>query len=331
MGFDYYAVLDIPRSASEIEIRLAYRKWAVRCHPKNDFHDTPEIPFRSMSLPHYWELLNEAFDVLSNPLRKRIYDLYGEEGLKTGVVTPTGFVQPYKFSNDCMKIYKEFFATYSPYGDLIDAVTNPPPLCQNDTSLVRTKAPDIEQYVDLELEEIYHGAIKKMKITREEFVDEVQVQTKMIEETITVPITAGIATGARIRFEGAGNCSPKTFPSDIVFVVREREHERFRREGPDLHMEVRISLKDALIGFPLEFVGVDGRQLVIQIVDVVHPGYLKIIKGEGLPIPDSENQTKRGDLHITFSISFPSFISKNLREKFRLLFDEVHEATSNIE
>lgn len=78
-----------------------------------------------MSLPHYWELLNEAFDVLceyswkswvtnrfcislltANPLRKRIYDVYGEEGLKKGVVTPTGFVQPYVFSNDCMKIYK---------------------------------------------------------------------------------------------------------------------------------------------------------------------------------------------------------------------------------
>nr|XP_019528744.2 dnaJ homolog subfamily B member 13-like [Aedes albopictus] len=325
MGFDYYAILDIPRSASDTEIRLAYRKWAVRCHPKNDFHDVPEIPLPSMSLPHYWELLNEAFDVLSNPLRKRIYDVYGEEGLKKGVVTPTGFVQPYVFSNDCMKIYKDFFATYSPYGDLIDAVTNPPPLCQNDASLVRTKAPDIEQFVDLELSEIYHGAIKKMKITREEFIDEAQVRTKIVEETLTVPIPAGIPSGARIRFEGAGNCSPQSFPSDIVFVVRERPHERYRREGADLHVEVPITLKDAMVGFPLELIGVDGTWLLVQIVDVVHPGYEKVLKGEGLPIPGADGPVKRGDMHITFTTSFPDFIPKDLRDKFRVLFDELYQ------
>ncbi|EAT48615.1 AAEL000360-PA [Aedes aegypti] len=331
MGFDYYAILDIPRSASAIEIRLAYRKWAVRCHPKNDFHDPPEIPLPSISISHYWELLHEAFDVLSDPLRKRIYDVYGEEGLKSGVVTPTGFVKPYVFSNNCMKIYKDFFATYSPYGDLIDALTNPPPLCQNDASLVRSKAPDIEQYIDLELPEIYHGAIKKMKITREEFIDDAQVRTKIVEETLTVPIPAGTPSGTKIRFEGAGNCSPKTFPSDIVFEVRERTHERYRREGADLQVEVPISLKDAIVGFPLELIGVDGRRLAIQIVDVVRPGYVKSLKGEGLPVADGDEPLKRGDLHLTFSTSFPDFIPKNLRDKFRVLFDELYQETNNIQ
>lgn len=253
---------------------------------------------------------------------------------------------------------RDFFATYSPYGDLIDAVTNPPPLCQNDVSLVRTKAPDIEQFVDLELSEIYHGAIKKMKITREEFIDEAQVRTKIVEERLTVPIPAGIPSGARIRFEGAGNCSPQSFPSDIVFVVRERPHERYRREGADLHVEVPITLKDALVGFPLELIGVDGTWLLVQIVDVVHPGYEKVLKGEGLPIPGADGPVKRGDMHITFTskqrvqtlniqkhdicvyrhfkfefcnttslflASFPDFIPKDLRDKFRVLFDELYQ------
>lgn len=199
---------------------------------------------------------------------------------------------------------RDFFATYSPYGDLIDALTNPPPLCQNDASLVRSKAPDIEQYIDLELPEIYHGAIKKMKITREEFIDEAQVRTKIVEETLTVSIPAGTPTGTKIRFEGAGNCSPKTFPSDIVFEVRERTHERYRREGADLQVEVPISLKDAIVGFPLELIGVDGRRLAIQIVDVVRPGYVKSLKGEGLPVADGDEPLKRGDLHLTFSSKY---------------------------
>ncbi|XP_065090554.1 dnaJ homolog subfamily B member 13-like [Ochlerotatus camptorhynchus] len=304
MGFDYYAILNIPRKASDVEIRLAYRKWAVRCHPKNDFHDPPEIPFPSMPLEHYWELLNEAFDVLSNPLRKQIYDVYGEEGLKLGVVTPTGFVEPYVFTNDCMKIYKEFFATYSPYGNLIDSVTSPPPLCQDDSRIVRVKGPDIEHFVDLELEEIFQGAVKKMRITREEFIGEARVQTTVVEDTLTVHTLPGVSTGTKIRFEEAGDCSPKIIPSDIVFVVREKAHPKFQRNGADLHTLVPISLQEAMVGFPLEIDGVDGRQLVLQIVDVVHPEYVKVLKGEGLPFPNAEEDNKRGDLYVTFKSKY---------------------------
>ncbi|EDS44202.1 chaperone protein dnaJ 2 [Culex quinquefasciatus] len=322
MGFDYYAILDIPRTASEVDIRLAYRKLAVRCHPKNDFHDAPQIPFPSMSLEHYWELLNEAFDVLSNAHRRQIYDLYGEEGLKSGVVTPAGFVPPYKFSNDCMKIYKDFFATYSPYGDFIDAVTRPPPLCADDPTAVRVKGPDIVHPIELSLEEIFHGAIKKMRIIREEFADEAQVEMVLVEDTIPVHVPPGVPSGTSIRFPEAGNRGPKIIPSDIVFVVTESNHDRFRRDGVDLHAVQNISLENALIGFSLEIEGIDGRQIVTQIVDIVDPHYVKIFEGEGLPFP--EDTTQRGDLFVTFEVSFPNFIPKELREKFRIVFQELN-------
>ncbi|XP_053686649.1 dnaJ homolog subfamily B member 13-like [Sabethes cyaneus] len=300
MGFDYYAILDIPKSASDVEIRLAYRKWAVRCHPQNDFHETPEIPFPSMSIAHYWELLHEAFEVLSNPLRKRIYDIYGEEGLKAGVVTPTGYVEPYKFSNNCMKIYKDFFATYSPYADLIDAVTNPPPLCQDDRTKVKIKGPDIEHAINLDLEEIFYGTIKKMQIVRDEFADDSELETILVEETLTVHISRGIPTGTKIRFEEAGDRNPKIIPSDIVFVVKENPHPVFWRKGADLYTVVQITVEQALVGFPLEITGIDGRQLVIQIVDVVEPNFVKVLQGEGLPIPGGEQSNSRGDLFVSF-------------------------------
>ncbi|XP_058838919.1 dnaJ homolog subfamily B member 13-like isoform X2 [Topomyia yanbarensis] len=325
MGFDYYAILGIPREASDVEILLAYRKLAVRCHPKNDFHYPPDIPFPSMSLEHYWELLNEAFDVLSNSLRKRIYDIYGEEGLKSGVVTPRGFVEPYVFSNDCMKIYKEFFATYSPYGDLIDAATKPPPLCLDDRTIVKVKGPDIEKFVDLDLEEIYHGTIKKMEILREEFVDEAQVETVLVSETLQVPVQPGAPSGTKIRFEEAGDRNPKTIPSDIVFVLREKEHPLFRRDKSDLLMLMPITLQQALVGFRLEVAGIDGRQLVTQVVDVVTPEYVKVFQGEGMPMPDSSEDPKaRGNLYVTFKIDYPSFIPKKIREKLKDVFDELY-------
>ncbi|XP_055612430.1 dnaJ homolog subfamily B member 13-like [Uranotaenia lowii] len=322
MGFDYYAILNVPRTASEVEIKLAYRKYAVRCHPHNTFHDAPELPFPSMSIEHYWELLNEAFEVLSDPLRKEIFDIYGEEGLKKGVVTPKGFVKPYFFDNDCMRIYKEFFATFSPYGDLIDSVTSPPPLCNDDSSNVKTKGPDIEHVIELELEEIFHGALKKMQIVREEFLDEAQVSTTLVEETLKIHVPAGISSNARIRFPEAGDCNAKTIPSDVVFVVQEKPHARFTRSGQDLHLTETIFLEHAMLGFRLEIPGIDGRTIVTQIVDVIHPGYIKVLKGEGLPFPEDVSKNARGDLHVTFKVVYPDFIPKAIREKFRAVFEE---------
>ncbi|XP_055625039.1 dnaJ homolog subfamily B member 13-like isoform X2 [Toxorhynchites rutilus septentrionalis] len=277
-----------------------------------------------MSTEHYWELLNEAFDVLSDPLRKHIYDVHGEEGLKSGVVTPTGFVQPYVFSYDCMKIYKDFFATYSPYGDLIDTVTNPPLISLDGSRTVRTKPPDIEHYIDLDLEEIYHGTTKKVKILREEFLDETQVETKQVEETLDVHIPQSIPCGTKIRCKEAGDRNAKIIPPDIVFIVREKPHPRFHRKQMDLHMNVTISLEQAIVGFRLEIAGIDGRQIVTEIVDVVHPTYVKTIKGEGLILANGgRGCVPRGDLHVSFTILFPEYIPKKLRDEFRTLFHEL--------
>lgn len=139
-----------------------------------------------------------------------------------------------------------------------------------------------------------------MQITREECINEAQVQTILVQDTLTVYTQPGVPTGTKIRFTEAGDCSPKIIPSDIVFVVREKAHPEFQRNGADLNTTVSISLQEAMLGFPLEIDGIDGRRLVIQIVDVVHPQYVKVLKGEGLPFPNSEEVKKRGDLHVSF-------------------------------
>lgn len=143
-----------------------------------------------------------------------------------------------------------------------------------------------------------------MRITREEFIDEAQVQTSVIEDTLTVHTPPGVPTWTKIRFEEAGDRSPKIIPSDIVFVVREKVHPKFQRDGADLHTTVPISLQEAMVGFPLEIDGVDGRRLVLQIVDVVHPEYVKILEGEGLPLPNAGDEKKRGDLYVTFKSKY---------------------------
>lgn len=246
-----------------------------------------------------WEYVNEAYDILQNPLTREIYDLYGEEGLKRGVSAPEGYIQPYVYHGDFMQTYYEVFGSFSPYTDLIDAVTNPPPLYSVKEGMgVKLKEKDIEKLMYLDLKEILNGGVKKMKILRHEFIDGPKSVTEIREKILVIPFSAGIPTGTRIKFPEEGDQGPTRIPADIIFIVTEKPHEIFSRRGDNLQMIYQIDLKQALCGFTITLTTIDDRKLVIMITDVITPNYTKIIEGEGLPIPGECN--KKGNLFINF-------------------------------
>jgi DnaJ homolog subfamily B member 13 len=279
MGLDYYAVLDVPRSASIYDIKLAYRKFALRLHPERKNypqHPNPrpegtfDLPLPTLPEKSYWEVLNEAYDVLSNSLRREVYDQYGEEGLKRGVAAPHGHISPYCYHGEPMRTYFEFFGSYSPFCDLIDAATNPPTLYNLTEGVgVKNKDPTIERLVHIELEEVYHGGVKLVKILRHEFADGFKKKTEVKEVSLSVPIAPGIIEGTRLVFPEAGDQGPTRIPADIVFIVCDKPHKKFRREKWNLHMDHKISLKEALTGFKLTINTIDDRKLEILVTDVV--------------------------------------------------------------
>lgn len=279
MGLDYYAILNVPRTASIFDIKLAYRKLALRLHPQRKVYpqhpnQRPEgvfdLPLPSLPEQTYWEVLNEAYDVLSNSLRREVYDQYGEECLKRGVAAPHGFVPPYDYHEDPMRTYFEFFGSNSPFCDLIDAATNPPKLYKTKEGVgVKNKDPIIERLISLDLEEVFHGGVKLVKILRHEFVDECKQKTDVKEISLTVPIAPGIIEGTRMVFPEAGDQGPTRIPADIVFVICDKPHKCFRREGWNLHMEKTINLREALTGFKLSIDTIDDRKLEILITDVI--------------------------------------------------------------
>jgi DnaJ family protein B protein 13 len=278
MGLDYYAILDVKRDASIWEIKMAYRKLALRLHPQRkeyQQHPVPrpegvfDLPLPALSEDVYWELLNEAFDVLSNDLWREIFNLYGEEGLKRGTPAPNGFAAPYVYHKDCMLTFYDFFGSYSPYCDLIDAATNPPPLYRvNEGVGVIHKNPDIVKYLNLTLEEVYQGCIKVFKFTRKEFVDEWKTATEDREVSIAIPIQAGCMTGTRIVYAEYGDQTVTRSPADIVFVTFEEPHPIYTRENVHLHMRHEISLKQALTGFKMTVETLDGRKLEFNVTDI---------------------------------------------------------------
>ncbi|KAF5749040.1 putative Protein psi1 [Tripterygium wilfordii] len=108
-----------------------------------------------------------------------------------------------------------------------------------------------------------------------------------------------------------GNERPGLVPADVTFVVGEKRHHMFRREGDDLEFGVRIPLIKALTGCDISIPLLGGEEMSLKIDDIIHPGLIKIIEGQGMPSP--KEQRKRGDLKVMFLVDFPSTLTDQQR------------------
>lgn len=156
MGRDYYNDLGLTRSATEVDIKKAYRKLALKYHPDKD--DTPHAAT-------VFAAVAEAYDVLADARNKGFYDLYGEEGLKRGITDGKGGRRGgfYEFSSSPLLVFCAFFGTDNPYKALneiaesFEAMTATPKQKNGKPTYFPLEAT---------LEEIHHGALKKVRLRR---------------------------------------------------------------------------------------------------------------------------------------------------------------------
>ncbi|XP_076637178.1 dnaJ homolog subfamily B member 13 [Colletes latitarsis] len=310
-GIDYYGVLSLQKNCSDSEIKKAFRRLAIRYNPEKA---------KDECLRTIFALAAEAYDVLSDPLRRAIYDQFGEEGLKNGVPGADGIIEPYIYHGEPMRTYREFFGTESPYADLLQIVLQPPSVLEfpEGRGLKRKEEPLIKTLY-LTLPEIFYGGIKKMKIQRLVLVDDDLSRTVTKEKILTIPIKPGIPVGTRIIFPNEGDQGPTKIPADVIFITEDRPHETFRREGSDLHMTVDIFLREALSGTVVTVNTLDDRTLRIPITSVITPDYRKCILGEGLPLPETPKE--KGNLIIMFNIEFPVYLPASSKNHIRRAFD----------
>ena len=113
-----------------------------------------------------------------------------------------------------------------------------------------------------------------------------------------MPIAPGTVCGTTITFKEEGDQYPSKIPADIIFLTTDKPHPVFKRDGADIHMDYNIDLKQALCGFKLIIKTIDDRKILMAISDVITPGYIKEIVGEGLP--KFENKKEKGNLFVHF-------------------------------
>lgn len=340
MGVDYYKILQVDRNATEDELKKAYRKLAMKWHPDKNPNNKKEAEAK-------FKQISEAYEVLSDPQKRAVYDQYGEEGLKGQVPPPDaggpggpGGASYFSTANgpttfrfnprNADDIFAEFFGFSSPFGgmgggmggmggggggmrgsrfssgifgggDDVFASFGEGGGGSMNHGAPRKAAP-IENKLPCSLEELYKGTTKKMKISRE--IADISGKTIQLEEILTIDIKPGWKKGTKITFPEKGNEQPNVIPADLVFIIDEKPHSVFTRDGNDLIVTQKITLAEALTGYTVHLTTLDGRILTIPINNVIHPNYEEVVPKEGMPI--QKDPTKRGNLRIKFNIKFPT-------------------------
>ncbi|NP_001311580.1 dnaJ homolog subfamily B member 1-like [Nicotiana tabacum] len=297
MGLDYYNVLKVSRNASEEDLKRSYKRLAMKWHPDKNSQNKKEAEAK-------FKQISEAYDVLSDPQKRQIYDVYGDDALKSGQfasASPTSAgsnARGFRFNTrDAEAIFAEFFGGSG----------------SNSGAGVGRKAAPVENKLPCSLEELYKGSRRKMKISRILLDDSGKPTT--VEEVLAIHIKPGWKKGTKITFPEKGNYEPGATPGDLIFVIDEKPHAVFKRDGNDLEINQKISLLDALTGKTISLITLDGRELTIPITDIVKPGHEHIIPNEGMPI--SKERGKKGNLKIKFDIKFPSRLSADQKSDIR--------------
>lgn len=136
-----------------------------------------------------------------------------------------------------------------------------------------------------------------------------------IDEILTIEIKPGWKKGTKITFPEKGNQEHGVIPADLVFVVDEKPHAVYRREGNDLVVNQELSLLESLTGKTLDFTTLDGRNITVPLTDIIKQGGELVIPNEGMPI--SKEPRMRGDLRVRFDIKYPSSLTSEQKSDLR--------------
>ncbi|KAK0417585.1 hypothetical protein QR680_013098 [Steinernema hermaphroditum] len=303
-GRDFYNILGVSRNANANQIKKAYRKLAKELHPdRNDGDAEAHEKFQD---------LGAAYEVLSDPEKRKIYDRHGEEGMQK-MGGGGGGGDP----------FSSFFGDFFGGGGHEHEEGTP-------------KGADVVVDLWVTLEEIYNGHFVEVKRKKSVYKQtsgtrqcncrhEMRTQqmgagrfqmfqvkvcdecpnVKLVTETriLEVEVEVGVEQGQEQVFVGEGEPHIEGDPGDLKFVIRLQKHNVFERKGLDLFTNVTISLEQALNGFEMEIKHLDGHIVHVSREKITWPGAKIRKKDEGMPAVDDNN--RHGVLYITFDVEFP--------------------------
>nr|XP_027099251.1 dnaJ protein ERDJ3B-like [Coffea arabica] len=307
----YYDILQVPRGASDEQMKRAYRKLALKYHPdKNQGNEEANKKFAE---------INNAYEVLSDSEKRSIYDRYGEEGLKQHAASGGR-----GGGMNIQDIFSQFFGG----GPM-----------EEEEKIV--KGDDVIVELDATLEDLYMGGSLKvillliLYLKLEYLCGHKQIGPGMFQQMteqvceqcpnvkyeregyfVTVDIEKGMQDGQEVVFYEDGEPIIDGEAGDLRFRIRTASHDLFRREGNDLHTTVTITLVQALVGFEKTIKHLDDHLVDIGTKGVTKPKEVRKFKGEGMPLHFSN---KKGDLYVTFEVLFPTSLTEDQKTQIKAI------------
>jgi len=346
---DYYEILGISKSASQAEIKKAYRKMAIKYHPdKNPDDKTAEEKFK---------LAAEAYEILSDENKKARYDQYGHaafDGPQGGGGFGGGGMNMDDIFSQFGDIFGGGFGGFGGGGGQRQA---------------RVKGSNMRIRVKLTLEEIAKGVEKKVKVRRKVQAEGVTYKTCTTcngsgqqmrvtntilgrmqtattcstcsgageimsskpngadiqglivkEETVSINIPAGVTEGVQLKVGGKGNEAPgkNSIAGDLLVLIEEIQHENLKREGTNIHYDLYINFSEAVLGASKEVETVTGK-VKIKIEPGTQSGKILRLKGKGLP---SIERYGTGDFLIHINVWTPQELSKEQKSFFENMLED---------
>jgi len=352
---DFYNVLGVDKSSSAEQIKIAYRKQAVKYHPdKNPGDKVSEDKFKEAS---------EAYHILSNPERKQNYDNFGHAAFENGSGRQGGFEG---FSGgDFSDIFEDFFGDFGGGGR------------NRERKNTNNRGSDLRYDLSISIEESYTGKKQDIKFSTTEKCNTCKgngskpghstgqcsvcggngrvrsnqgfftVQqtcpqcggggeeithpcndcngqgNKQVSKKLSVTIPKGVDDGTRIRLAGKGEAGSRGGSNgDLYLFINVKSHELFKRSDENLFFEFPISIADAALGITIKIPTIDGGKAKIKIPEGTQSGKQFRLKGKGMPYMRGSGN---GDLYVQINTEVPISLNKEqkeLLEKFRKIENE---------
>jgi len=339
---DYYELLEVQRTASDGELKAAYRKLAMKWHPdRNPGNKDCEAKFKE---------INEAYDVLKDEQKRAAYDRFGHAAFEQG-----GAGQAHGFGADFASTFSDIFEDLFAGG--------------RRRSGGRERGADLRYNMEITLEEAFAGKTAQVRIptsvtceacsgagakagskpktcptcnghgkvrqtqgffTLERTCVSCQGRGQVIENpcpgcsgsgrvtrerTLSVNVPPGVEDGTRIRLAGEGEAGLRGGPQgDLYIFLSLQPHEFFQREGADLHCRVPISMVRAALGGEFEVPTIDGGKTRVKVPEGTHSGRRFRLASKGMPVLRSRES---GDMYVQVLVETPQKLTKKQKDLLR--------------
>jgi molecular chaperone DnaJ len=356
----YYETLSVERTATETDIKTAFRKQAMQLHPDRNPGDT--------AAEHRFKELNEAYEILKDPDKRAAYDRFGHAAFEHG----NGFGGAHGFGADFATTFSDIFDDLFGMGG------------RRGRGSGRERGADLRYNMEISLLEAYAGKTAQIRIptsvtceacsgngakpgtkpkacpmcagqgkvrhaqgffTLERTCPNCQGRGQVIESpcascagsgrvmrerTLSVNIPAGVEDGTRIRLAGEGEAGVRGGPPGDLYIFRSIGTQPFfQREGADLHCRVPVSLVTAALGGEFEVPTIDGGKTRVKVPEGMQTGRRFRLPGKGMPVLRAR---QTGDLYVQVVVETPQKLTKRQRELLaefeRLSSTETHPESS---